>query len=456
MLMNNSILEFSNIYIQLLTFNFMIYAVLINSYKLKTVKKKSYLLAFFYANIPSIIIALLIINIGSGVLTIKPINYLIQINTILEFILVAFYIRQVIDIVWYKIYWWYLISFIVLSIPNRLYIYSFLTYGERPGFTINLFNLRLLYYDLLILLMIFALGVLLIYISKRISISNRFSNVSKWNWYIIYSICGSILVWSSNRGYKLEVESRYDELAAYIIFTIVILSIAINHSNKKILIIENTFLNQQKDLQYAEYQELQQHEAVIHKLYHDIGNHISTIQVLLESEEMSEADGYMQRLMELHQDIKRDIYCTNKIINAVLMQKSKLCNANGINFQTELLIPEQLPYQDMDLMSLYSELIDIAIKGCLTNYKVDNYVNVKSGVENNYLYLMVSCNRIDKNVLNIANKEHRKLLNAEMPYNIQLNIINEIVRRLGGKREIVEDNKGHTTIIRLPMELKLL
>ncbi len=454
--MNNSILEFSNIYIQLLVFNFVIYAILINSYKLKTVKKKSYLLAFFYANIPSIIIALLIINIGSGVLSIKPINYLIQINTILEFMLVAFYIRQVIDIVWYKIYWWYLISFIVLSIPNRLYIYSFLTYGERPGFTINLFNLRLLYYDLLILLMIFALGVILIYISKRISISNRFSNVSKWNWYIIYSICGSILVWSSNRGYKLEVESRYDELAAYIIFTIVILSIAINHSNKKLLIIENTFLNQQKDLQYAEYQELQQHEAVIHKLYHDIGNHISTIQVLLESEEVSEADGYMQRLMELHQDIKRDIYCTNKIINAVLMQKSKLCNANGINFQTELLIPEQLPYQDMDLMSLYSELIDIAIKGCLTNNKGNNYVNVKSGVESNYLYLMVSCNRIDKNVLNIVNKEHRKLLNAEMPYNIQLNIINEIVRRLGGKREIVEDNKGYTTIIRLPMELKLL
>ena len=450
-IMNSNLLIFVNTYLQLLLCNFMIYVVLIQSYKLKTMKTKSYLLAFLYANYPAIIETSLIIYLGGLLTYTKPVYFMIQLNQGIELILAMVFIMQVIDKVWYKIYWWYIVSFFVLSIPNRLYVHTYFTYGTKLGFITNLVNLQALIYYLLYLILILSLGLLLIYISRRISISNKFNSLSKWNWYILYFIC-SILVWSNNRVFTLKAVTRYNEFAGYIIVTIIILSIATNQGNKKLLLIENSLLNQQKELQYAKFIDIQQLDMTSHKLYHDMGNHINTIQVLLENGEENEAADYIQGIMELYEGIKRDIYCSNKMINTVLNQKRKLCDANGISFQTELNIPEQLPFQDIDLMSIYSELIDVAIKGCMVSLKEDNFIYVQSGIDKDSLKLQVLCNRFDESLLNIDGKGHREILNTEKIYYIQLTIINEIVERLGGKKEIMKNDNGYTITICLPME----
>ena len=102
----------------------------------------------------------------------------------------------------------------------------------------------------------------------------------------------------------------------------------------------------------------QQHS--IRTLRHDIRNHLMTASVLAR-EDSGQAEAYLQRLTEEFSRMTAIDYCENKTVDAVLYGKSVEAAAMGIRYSVRGALSEGLRIDDLDLMSLLSNLLDNAL-----------------------------------------------------------------------------------------------
>ncbi|MBP1757126.1 MAG: histidine kinase-, gyrase and HSP90-like ATPase family protein, partial [Firmicutes bacterium] len=228
-------------------------------------------------------------------------------------------------------------------------------------------------------------------------------------------------------------------------------AVAIIHSDRRVLKIENNLLKEQNEIQFANYIAMQQKDMEIHKLYHDIGNHISTIQILVDQGDTQEAKEYTRRLNEQYNGLKKGLYCNNKIINAVLLQKLKVCEESGIRYELELSIPQSLPFQDIDLMCIYSNLLDNAIEGCQRNSVTDNYIKIKTAQIGNYLGIKIINSKSAEHSMPDGDSAFGTSKKDKSVHGYGLRIIEEIVKHYDGYKELQEERKEFSAMVMLKL-----
>ena len=111
------------------------------------------------------------------------------------------------------------------------------------------------------------------------------------------------------------------------------------------------------------YQGLQQHERQVRQLRHDMRNHLTVIQSLLERGDTQEAVGYLEQMAgsPALQGIKR--FCENESANVVLSAKAEAMEQAGITADFAVSLPKDLPVADTDLAALFGNALDNAIEG---------------------------------------------------------------------------------------------
>lgn len=62
---------------------------------------------------------------------------------------------------------------------------------------------------------------------------------------------------------------------------------------------------------------------------------------------------------------KKKIYCANQVVNAIVLAKEAEARKAGISLTTELLIPEDLIIDPLDLCRILGNLLDNAIRSCI-------------------------------------------------------------------------------------------
>jgi sensor histidine kinase regulating citrate/malate metabolism len=197
---------------------------------------------------------------------------------------------------------------------------------------------------------------------------------------------------------------------------------------------------------------MQQQEIKIHKLYHDIGNHLKTIQILVSNGENQQAKDYAEGLLKEYNNIHKNYYCNNNIINAVLSQKMKICGQSKIEHDIDVHIPDQLPIRDIDLMSVYANLLDNAIEGCRRNLECNNYIKVKTSVIGNYFAVKIinSKSKIEENSENSKYFPTRKKNKSMHGYGMK--ILEEIVQRYDGQREFIDLGEEFSAMVLLKIQ----
>ena len=116
----------------------------------------------------------------------------------------------------------------------------------------------------------------------------------------------------------------------------------------------------QLNVQY--YSDLKQNETELRKIKHDFSNIMQVMETLLHTTDSPEA-------RRLYETLSRDIgsiplayYSENSFVNAVISNKVKLCEAQGIACDVNVLVPSSLPIDEMDLCRALVNLIDNAIE----------------------------------------------------------------------------------------------
>ena len=453
-------IQFLNVYFQFLVYSYMIYFVLCNSYSLKIDKRKAYIIAFIYANYVPLTDALSLVLVGGGIVPNTELVYiLLKINIVIEVLLYLVFILRYVDKVWYRAYWWSIILLLVLPISTALYINYFITMHPINGTKVHPVTSSTLPLYIFAMLLSIAIGVLFLPIGRKVGRLKKIERVSKWSWYIFY-VCFAYLALNSNKDYFLndsivKAISNYKNIALFIFVSTILLLIMLNQTEKRRIKNENALLMQNKELQYSNYLAMQEQEEEIVSLYQEIGHHIRSIQDLLDKSEHSKAEGYAKELKEQYQSIRKEYYCNNKIVNAVLSTKMKKCRGIGIDFQVEIKLPEKLSIREIDLMSVLSNLIDNAIEGCLRTPIQKKYISLKASIIGGYLTIRIINSKFRENMTSkhkdkfITWKKDKKL------HGYGLRIIHEIVERYEGQKELIDQGEEFTALVMLKTDQPL-
>ena len=457
--MNGYILnQFFSQYFVALFCEYMMFILMCKSFKLKTSKRKAYFIGFVCSNFAAITNSLFYVIIaGEYIVETQEVLLAIKLITILGELIFLGFIVLVLDVAWYRIYWLCILTHLLIAFPYLIYGNMFLkenVYRQVKVIPVTLESLPKYLFSIIVCI---AWGCIFLFLSRYVKRYKKVHQIPKWSWFAIYSGWAFVVI-NTNKSYQ-EVSPKnfandigvgnYKLVLFAIVEIAIIMFLSKNHSDKRLLKLENTLLKQQNKIQYANYLTMQQQEIQIHKLYHDIGNHINTIQTLFSSGEIQEAKQYTESLAKQYKDISTNFYCSNRIINAVLSQKLKICDQSEITYDIDIKIPDKLIIDDIDLMSVYSNLLDNAIESCKRNNTSKNYIKIRTSLIGNYFAVkIINSKSVIKEVLEDKNKFPTWKRNKSM-HGYGLKILEEIVERYDGQKEIQDNGEEFSALVML-------
>lgn len=121
--------------------------------------------------------------------------------------------------------------------------------------------------------------------------------------------------------------------------------------------------SQLASLRETYYQSLQQQETQVRRLRHDLRNHLTVLQGLLEAGKTHQALDYLHQMCGSPALQPGGRICENETANVVLSAKREELERQGIAADFEVSLPEKLPVADTDLCALLGNALDNAMEG---------------------------------------------------------------------------------------------
>ncbi len=125
-------------------------------------------------------------------------------------------------------------------------------------------------------------------------------------------------------------------------------------------------LTHTRQLEAAHYSAIEERQAETAKIRHDIKNQLITIGGLLRSGSVEEAKSLFGELENSVNSTKEKEYCSVPVINALLSEKEKQCEAEGIALKTNITVTHTGRISKAHLCSIFSNLTDNAAHVCET------------------------------------------------------------------------------------------
>lgn len=212
---------------------------------------------------------------------------------------------------------------------------------------------------------------------------------------------------------------------------------------------KQSYLIKQRELQQEHLlvsKELDQNFELIRE---DLKRELQNMQ-LQESLDVTSIRQLTAKLMEKYKDLYHINYCENKIVDAILYNKSIKAKALGIDTQIQVILPEQLPIDDLDLISIYANLLDNAIEA---NEKLEiskRFLAISSMIKDHKLFLKIENNKLPSDVILLSHGVTSKQVNKEA-HGFGLQIIKSTIESYDGFLEI--DDQKHLVKITAYLQL---
>lgn len=203
--------------------------------------------------------------------------------------------------------------------------------------------------------------------------------------------------------------------------------------------------------------ETQQREAFleasqsIRETKHDLKNHILILQSLLQSASYDEMASYLSQLSDDIPETSHLIYSGNRSLDSVLTIKLLKAKNAGITVTSSLYLPDKLTLGDLELCSIFGNLLDNAVEACLRlPDSSDRWLRITIREQNTMLLFLVenSSNgnyQYDKNHHLISSK-------AEQNHGLGLHRVHTLVKRVDGILDIKPEADMFSISILLPIK----
>lgn len=137
-----------------------------------------------------------------------------------------------------------------------------------------------------------------------------------------------------------------------------------------------------------DYENLTAHTQEIRQMRHEIGHHIAAIQILNDAGEHERLTRYLETITEQFRQSAAP-YSENLLVNGILADRLGHAGEAGIRIDTDISIPSVLPFEDPDLFSLLTNMLDNAIESNLRLPAEDRWLQIQLCQKGNFL--IISC-----------------------------------------------------------------
>lgn len=150
----------------------------------------------------------------------------------------------------------------------------------------------------------------------------------------------------------------------------------------------NEAILKQKQIQEEHYLALEQSRERILSMKEEILKTIISDEDLYEKSE-EEKKQSINKLIQNYHDLNTIDNCKNKVVDAILYNKAILAKSKHIKFHITAMLPEEISINPVDLMCIFTNLLDNAIDANMKLDESKRYIFVESKIEANYLVVKV-------------------------------------------------------------------
>lgn len=222
-------------------------------------------------------------------------------------------------------------------------------------------------------------------------------------------------------------------LLSLVCFILIIMNIIIFAINQKLMIMETEKAELEaqqlkEKFDYDEYMMLKENNQQASILNHDFKEHISALSSLIGADNET-AQEYIKSICGKFSQPKFIEYSDNKIFNVLLSKKKEECENQNIQFLIDPIRAELSFFNDMDIVTIFSNLINNAMESCAHSSEKKIYLNIHTENQNFIVIKIENTSDIEPIVINGRLKTHKD--NAKL-HGIGMNSINRALSSYNG------------------------
>ena len=224
-------------------------------------------------------------------------------------------------------------------------------------------------------------------------------------------------------------------MVASFVFLMLFIVVLFSQADKEAVERELTEMKYRSELEQQHYKAVDARREELAKIRHDYNNLLTSVRGLLQMGQIEEAREALDNLLVRVGQTRECRYCGVPIINALLSEKQEICDRQGIILSADLLFPEDVSVEPIDLCSVFSNLMDNAIRACTQLPPEQRRITLTAGMRGDYL--VVRCE-------NPAAKAPGPLPEGT---GYGKRILRDIAQRWGGSFETAYENGIHTATV---------
>lgn len=274
---------------------------------------------------------------------------------------------------------------------------------------------------------------------------------------IICLVIEEFIVVSQTEAYFFY-STRYNNLLYIIFFFVMCIFISLSiyiytlgrMREKNLQLLE---LQTVSEIERVQYNEIVSSVSQLRFLRHDLKNHISTLQYMIENEKYQEANQYINDLSKTVNKTYHLVACGNPTIDSVLTNKIMQCKASNIIVKYTVILPDKIPLSDIEICSLLGNLIDNAIEASIKIHDTNlRTIDLHIRPFNDMLCIKIS-NSSNGQYINTKkgfNTSKKSSLFEE--HGLGLSRVKDIIDSHSGMIQILPENSKFTVNILIPLD----
>ena len=207
-------------------------------------------------------------------------------------------------------------------------------------------------------------------------------------------------------------------------------------------------LERQLDLRRARQSELEANARQISRLGDQIRGQLEAGRQSLSERDLPRVGGALDRASRQLKAVQ-GTYCAHPVIDAVLADKARRCEAEHIRLELALDLPPELPQDGPALCSLFGNLLDNAVEACLRLPEGERVIRCRAGCRGGYLVVE------EENPLPPPLDEAARQSRVRAGRGLGLEILSGIARRYGGEVETQQRDGRFQVTVWLGMDAPL-
>lgn len=194
-------------------------------------------------------------------------------------------------------------------------------------------------------------------------------------------------------------------------------------------------LEYNQKLSESYFDNITQSAQMLMKYKHDFNNMITTaLHMVNSNDESTKQQGVklLEQIKEKNSETALPFYCKNPVVNTILFDKASRAQTEGIDFITDVKLPEKLNIELTDLCSIFSNLIDNSLRSACESE--DNRLELKAWCDAGYMFVRTK-NYPDED-FQVPEKEKQFDISNISGHGYGLSILKDMAEKYGGSFEI--------------------